>query len=312
MPAQPPAAAIRTIELSKSYGRKPALSNVSLEVQRGERFCLLGANGCGKTTLLEILMGIKRPTAGTVEVLGLPPNHPALKSQRALLMERAFFPYYAKVKEVLWMYAGFYERRFDHVALLEEFELDADQFIRHLSKGQRQRLGILLTAMAEPTLILLDEPTSGLDPQSRLRLWQIVQRLLAGEGARTLLFCTHNLEEAQRWADRIAVLQEGSVIAVGSPEELCRRTVGTSRKLTLMQPEGSPAPATEHWSGWGVAHTTQMGSELALYTDHPEELVGRLTAELERPELRIENVTLRDAYFKLTGEVPDGHRSLGL
>jgi ABC-2 type transport system ATP-binding protein len=297
------APAVRVSGLGKVYRGRAVLDGVDLEVATGERFCLVGRNGSGKSTLLEIVMGLKTATRGEVSVLGRHPLDRRLRGERAMLMDRAVFPYYAKVREVVWLYAGFYPRPLDGAALLKTFELDPGAFVRHLSKGQNQRLGMLLAVLGSPRLILLDEPTSGLDPQGRLLLWETFGRTAAGEGRRTLLFATHDLVEAERWADRVAIVHGGKLVAVGEPADLCRRVVGTRRKLTLLD-DGRPALGGEPIPF--VASVAAIGPETALYTDAPEEVLRHLDGAASAAQIRIENTSLRDVYFKLTGEVPDG------
>jgi ABC-2 type transport system ATP-binding protein len=300
--------AVRTSALVKAYGQKTVLSDIDLEIPAGERCCIVGANGSGKTTLLEIIMALKLPTSGDVEVLGRKPSDPKLKMQRVMLMERAAYPYYAKVREVVWMYSGFYPGRVDIDRLLKGYELDGNIFIRHLSKGQRQRLGILITLLGDPPLVILDEPTSGLDPQARVKFWELLGERL-GRASNTLIFATHDLTEAERWATRVAVMHRGRLIAVRSPEELCRSVIGTRRKLTII---GSPGADTSRWQTEDVGLVARLGAETALYTDHPEKVLNHINLAGDRYQVRIENVSVRDAFFKLTGETPDEQSSFAM
>jgi ABC-2 type transport system ATP-binding protein len=219
-----------------------------------------------------------------------------------MLMDRPVFPYYAKVREVVWLYSGFYAQPLDGLSLLPVFELNPDTYVRHLSKGQVQRLGLLLTVLGNPKLILLDEPTSGLDPQGRLLLWETLNRALEKAPGRTLIFATHDLAEAERWAQRVGVVHGGRLVRVDSAERLCSTVVGTRRKVTLIG--GSKSDFTEY-GGTEIASTASLGAELALYTDHPEDTLKRVSLTNGFAQIRIENVSLRDAYFRLTGEVPD-------
>lgn len=303
------AAAVRCEGLGKSYGDKHVLDGIDLEIRAGERCCLVGTNGSGKTTLLETVMGLKTPTRGRVEVLGEAPTDPRLKGRRAMLMDRASFPFYAKAREVIWLYSGFYRQQFDIDALLRYFDLPGETYVRHLSKGQRQRLGILLALLGEPELILLDEPTSGLDPQARLRFWEILGRRLEESPNLTLVFATHDLAEAEQWADRVAILHRGRLVALRTPSELCRAAVGARRKLTIV---GRAGHDEARWQIEGVASVARLGPELALYTDQPERVLSRLPLADDSLQIRIENVSVRDAFFKLTGEVPDEAVSLAV
>jgi ABC-2 type transport system ATP-binding protein len=303
------AAAVRCAGLGKSYGDRAVLDDIDLEIRAGERCCLVGTNGSGKTTLLEIVMGLKTATRGSVEVLGEGPTDPRLKGRRAMLMDRASFPFYARVREVVWLYSGFYPQRFDTGALLRTFDLSGETYVRHLSKGQRQRLGILLALLGEPELLLLDEPTSGLDPQARLRFWEILGGRLEEDTGLTLVFATHDLGEAEQWADRIAILHRGRLLAVRPPAELCRAAIGARRKLTIV---GRAPFEPAGFEVEGVASVARFGPEVALYTDQPERVLSRLPLADDSLQIRIENVSVRDAFFKLTGEVPDEAAALAM
>ncbi len=302
-------AAVRCSGLDKSYGAKQVLAGIELEIRAGERCCFVGTNGSGKTTLLEIIMGLKSPSGGGVEVLGTNPTDPRLKGRRAMLMDRASFPFYAKVREVVWLYSGFYRKQFDIAALLRSFDLGGDTYVRHLSKGQRQRLGILLALLGEPEIILLDEPTSGLDPQARFRFWEILGGRLEESPGSTLIFATHDLSEAELWGDRVGILHHGRLVTIRTPEELCRAAIGTRRKVTIV---GKPRGEPEALRVDGVASVARLGPEVALYTDQPERVLRGLALADDSLQFRVENVTVRDAFFKLTGEVPDEAATLAV
>lgn len=301
--------AVRAAGLSKTYGSKQILSDINFEIRPGERCCFVGVNGSGKSTLLEMIMGLKVPSGGQLEVLGCSPLSPRLKEQRVMLMDRASFPYYAKVGEVVWLYSGFHDKPHDGPALLRTFELDAGAYIRHLSKGQKQRLGIMLALLGNPRLIMLDEPTSGLDPQARMKLWESLGAKLREDPQLTLLFATHDLTEAERWADRIGILHGGRLVAMRSPEEHCRSVAGARRKLTVTA--GSEVdPAQYRFAE--VEAVARVGGEIALYTDQPERVLRKLGINGGAVQIRIESVSVKDAFFKLTGEVPDGTNNLAV
>jgi ABC-2 type transport system ATP-binding protein len=303
------ALAVRTSALTKIYSSKHVLSDVNLEIREGERCCIVGANGSGKTTLLEIILGLRAPSSGQVEALGRDPSDPSLKGLRVMLIDRPSFPYLAKVKEIVWLYSGFCPELIDIAKLLTSYELDGNSYIRHLSKGQKQRLGIMLTLLGSPRLILLDEPTSGLDPHARLRFWEILSQRLEQTPNCTLIFATHDLSEAERWADRIAIFHHGRLVAIHSPEDLCRSVIGTRRKLTIVGKNGFD-PST--WQTEDVGSIARFGDETALYTDHPERVLNKVGLASDSVQIRIERVSVRDAFFKLTGEVPDGAHTLAV
>jgi len=302
-------ATVRCSGLEKSYGTQQVLAGIDLEIRAGERCCFVGTNGSGKTTLLEIIMGLKTHSGGSVEVLGRSPTDPRLKGRRAMLMDRPSFAFYAKVREVIWLYSSFYLKQFDIAALLRLFDLSGESFIRHLSKGQRQRLGILLALLGQPEIILLDEPTSGLDPQARFKFWEILGGRLEEKPGATLIFATHDLSEADLWADRVGILNHGRLITLRTPEELCQAAIGTRRKVTIVgKPHGEAAGLQVE----GVASVARLGPEVALYTDQPERVLNSLALADNSLQFRVENVTVRDAFFKLTGEVPDEAATLAV
>jgi ABC-2 type transport system ATP-binding protein len=220
-------AAIEVCDLTMSYGRHSVLRGVDFEVRSGEVFCLLGPNGAGKTTTLEILEGFRRPGGGKVRVLGL---DPAATSQAAKLRERTGivlqecgFPRQARVGELIELWRSYYPAPRSTSELLEVVELAeaACTQVRQLSGGQRRRLDFALALAGDPDLIFLDEPTTGFDPEARRRLWAAVENL-RGLG-KTVLLTTHYLDEAERLADRIAILRQGRIELTGTPQEVAAR-----------------------------------------------------------------------------------------
>jgi ABC-2 type transport system ATP-binding protein len=152
-----------------------------------------------------------------VRLYGLPANDPRLKRRRAVQLESPHFPFYAKVGEIVWLFSSLAAEPRDSKELFERLRLPAGLPIRHLSKGQRQRLALLLALLLNPDFLLLDEPTSGLDPESRPGVWQLVMQHLRQGEARTLFFISHDMREAERWADRVGILHAGALAACGTP-----------------------------------------------------------------------------------------------
>jgi ABC-2 type transport system ATP-binding protein len=219
----PPAgAAIRCRGLKKSYDRVVAVDGLDLEVRRGECFGLLGPNGAGKTTTVEILEGLGAPEAGEVEVLGerWHGDGRALRARLGVQLQETKFPEKLRVAEVLALFRSFYPHgsSIEQAMALLALEEKADAFVRTLSGGQKQRLSLACALVGDPELVFLDEPTTGLDPQSRRQAWEIVEGLKARE--RTVLLTTHYMEEAARLCDRVAIMDHGRVIALGTPREL--------------------------------------------------------------------------------------------
>jgi ABC-2 type transport system ATP-binding protein len=205
--------------LVKSYGERQVLRGLDLEVQQGEVFSLLGPNGAGKTTTVEILEGYRPATAGFVRVLGFDPAaHPRqLRERTGVVLQECGFPVHLRVGELIEAWRRYYERPRPLLELLDIVELRQERatLVRRLSGGQRRRLDFALALAGDPDLIFLDEPTTGFDPEARRRCWSVVENLRAL--GKTIVLTTHYLDEAEHLADRVAVLTDGGIRAVGSP-----------------------------------------------------------------------------------------------
>ena len=214
--------ALRCRGLVKRYGDVTAVAGLDLEVRAGECFGMLGPNGAGKTTTVEIFEGLREPDAGEVEVLGdrWQGDGLGLRSRLGIQLQETKFPDKLSVSEVLVLFRSFYPRGLDiaEVLALVSLEEKAGAYVRTLSGGQKQRLSLGCALVGDPELLFLDEPTTGLDPQSRRQTWDIVEGLKAR--GRTVLLTTHYMEEAARLCDRVAVVDHGKVIALGTPREL--------------------------------------------------------------------------------------------
>jgi len=229
--ATAPGLAVEVRGLEMSYGDRQVLRGIDFEVRRGEVFCLLGPNGAGKTTTVEILEGFRSRTAGTVAVLGLDPAaQPAqLRARIGIVLQECGFPRQARVGELIDIWRDYYPRPRPLGDLLEVTGLTADRNspVRKLSGGQRRRLDFALALAGDPDLIFLDEPTTGFDPEARRRLWTAVENL-RGLG-KTIVLTTHYLDEAERLADRVAILLDGRIKITGSTREVARLAALPSR-----------------------------------------------------------------------------------
>jgi len=216
------ASAVRCRGLVKRYGDVRAVAGLDLEVARGECFGMLGPNGAGKTTTVEVFEGLRIPDAGDVEILGdrWRGDGLALRARLGIQLQETKFPDKLRVGEVVTLFRSFYPRGLivsDVLGLVGLVEKASAQ-VRTLSGGQKQRLSLGCALVGDPELLFLDEPTTGLDPQSRRQTWEIVEGLKAR--GRTVLLTTHYMEEAARLCDRVAVVDHGKVIALGTPREL--------------------------------------------------------------------------------------------
>ena len=224
--------AVRTTDLVKRYGEVLAVDGLSLEVRRGECFGLLGPNGAGKTTTVEILEGLLDPTGGEVEVLGQrwEVDPAALRQRLGITLQETHLPDRLTVAEVVELFRSFYRRGRDVEEVLALVSLAEKRrtWYEKLSGGQKQRLAVACALVSDPELLFLDEPTTGLDPQSRRQLWEVVLRAKA-EG-RTVMLTTHYMDEAERLCDRVAIIDRGKVIALGTPRELIARAARTHQR----------------------------------------------------------------------------------
>ena len=218
-------AAVQVRDLRMSYGATQVLCGVDFEVSYGEVFCLLGPNGAGKTTTLEILEGFRAPSAGRVSVLGLDPaaQPVRLRERAGMVLQECGFPRQARVAELIGLWRTYYPNPRPLGELLEVVELTEVRGtqVRKLSGGQRRRLDFALALAGDPDLIFLDEPTTGFDPEARQRCWAAIENLR--DLGKTILLTTHYLDEAERLADRIAILRAGRVELAGTLGEVAAR-----------------------------------------------------------------------------------------
>jgi ABC-2 type transport system ATP-binding protein len=296
---------VSVIDLRKHYGEVKAVDGVSFEVGKGEVFGLLGPNGAGKTTTIEVLEGLNKPDAGTITVLGLDParNGGQLKERIGVQLQTAALYPNLTVAELIALFGRFYEHARPTSQLLAEFGLDERSrgLTKELSGGQRQRLSVALAMVNDPELIFLDEPTTGLDPQARHSLWAQIEAL-RGQG-RTVLLTTHYMEEAERLCDRVAVMDHGKILEIGTVAELVgrhftERSVRFTKRdeLTDVRLAGLP----------GVHRVVHENSETVLFTPDVPATVGALLDLGEQMgvsglDIAIRRPTLEDVFLELTG-----------
>lgn len=214
--------AIEISDLKKSYGPIKAVDGISFYVKEGQVFTLLGPNGAGKTTTLEILEGLKEADSGQIEFFGQKVDKIGQKEKEdiGVLLQRNNYIEKIKVKEMLKMFSSFYKRTLPINDIFKKIALEEkrDEFVENLSGGQQQRLSIGLALINDPKIIYLDEPTTGLDPQARRNLWELIEDLKAD--GKTIFLTTHYMEEAEKLSDYVYIMDQGRIIADGSPEEL--------------------------------------------------------------------------------------------
>lgn len=277
--------AIEVEGLRKSYGGREVLHDLSFNVETGEVFALLGPNGAGKTTTVEILEGYRRRDAGDVRVLGHDPERPGpdFRARIGIVLQSSAVYHLLSVREMLQLFAGYYPapRPVDEVVELVGLGEKRDARVRTLSGGQLRRLDLALALVGDPELVFLDEPTTGFDPGARRQAWETVRELRTL--GKSIVLTTHYMEEAQRLADRVAILRDGRIVATGSPRELLTGQAAVEIRFR------------------------RNGKEVVLETDEPTRVLQELTTEalaqgLELEGLEVHRRTLEDLYLEVTRE----------
>lgn len=294
--------------LRKSYGPLEAVKEIDFEVRTGEVFGLLGPNGAGKTTTVEILEGLRPRSAGEVTVLGFDPDRQKqkLKDQIGVCLQATNLPDKMTVREALTLFASFYSRNGDAGALLKRLQLweKRDAGYATLSGGQKQRVALALALVNEPRLLFLDEPTTGLDPQVRLEIRALIEELRAEK--RTIVMTTHYIEEAEKLCDRVAIIDAGQIIAIGSPRELQEKSAeqsGIDVTLNRALPDGE----LPRWTEATHSVLSDDRRHLKVGSTKPArtlvEMVKWIDGQgLELEDVRLTRPTLEDVFIELTGK----------
>jgi ABC-2 type transport system ATP-binding protein len=286
-----------------------AIRGLDLAVEVGECFGLLGPNGAGKTTTIEILEGLLEPTEGEVEVLGLRwggRDEDALRQRLGISLQETRLSEKLTVRETLTLFRSFYQQGIepDQAIAVVSMQEKANARVGKLSGGQRQRLAVACALVGDPDLLFLDEPTTGLDPQSRRQLWDII-RDFRSEG-RTILLTTHYMDEAERLCDRVAVVDHGQVIALGTPRELIAR-LGGDHVIEFAIAEGQAQPDLAGLSDLpGVSSVRIEDGNIILRVAEPHIVLPALLDRLrddgrELARLTTRHVSLEDVFVQLTG-----------
>ena len=289
--------------LRKTYGSLVAVHDVGFGVRRGEIFGILGPNGAGKTTTVESIVGLRRPDSGTVRVLGLDPDRDGrqLRHRLGVQLQQATLPERLKVWEALELFASFYETPADWRRLIQEWDLTEKRnaSFASLSGGQRQRLFIALALVGDPEVVILDELTSGLDPQARRATWDLIRAVR--DGGTTVVLVTHFMDEAERLCDRLAIIDEGRIVARGSPRDLIAGLEMEGR--VRFSANGSELGFLEAVAE--VSQVTREGGEAVVHGRGP--ILARVATALAEQgihphDLRSEQPSLEDVFLALTGK----------
>jgi ABC-2 type transport system ATP-binding protein len=277
--------AIEVGDLRKSYDGREVLHGISFEVHTGEVFALLGPNGAGKTTTVEILEGYRGRDGGEVRVLGEDPGRGGseFRARIGIVLQSSAVYHQLSVREIVELFAGYYPapRRPDEVIELVGLAEKRDARVRTLSGGQLRRLDLALALVGDPELVFLDEPTTGFDPAARRQAWETIRDLRSL--GKSILLTTHYMEEAQRLADRVAILRSGDIVGTGSPRELLSGHASVEIRFR------------------------RNGQEVVVDTEEPTRVLHELTAEalaagVELEGLEVHRRTLEDVYLELTRE----------
>ena len=311
-----PAPALSLHGLRKTFGEVVAVNDLDLEVLPGECFGLLGPNGAGKTTTIEICEGLTAPDAGEVLVLGQQwgQGGAALRERLGISLQETQFSEKLTVAETLQLFRSFYQRPRPLADVLGAVQLGEKRNGRvgQLSGGQKQRLALACALVADPELFFLDEPTTGLDPQSRRQLWELIEEVK--RAGRTVVITTHYMEEAERLCDRVAIVDHGKVIALGTPRHLIA-SLGAQHIIEFSVGEDQPSSRPAVQSSLADAELLQLPGSLSIRRREDSYLLESAQAHRTVPallqllgarglplaQLRTHSATLEDVFVHLTG-----------
>jgi len=298
---------IEVAGLQKSYGTFPAVKGIDFEVCAGEVFGLLGPNGAGKTTTVEILEGLRTRSSGRVSVLGYDPEVETaqLKDRVGVCLQATHLQEKIKVREAMALFSDLYSRTVDSGQLLRRLQLweKRESLYSQLSGGQKQRLALALALLNDPQVLFLDEPSAGLDPQARLEIHELVLDLRREQ--RTILLTTHYIEEAEKLCDRVAIVDEGRIIAIGTPREIQDRTLSHSIiEIECGQPVAGAVPAFRDAEQITLDEPRRR---LSVTSRRPARTIVDMVkwlddAGVELVDIRIKRPSLEDAFIELTGK----------
>ena len=300
------APAVHVQAIRKTYGRTVAVDEVSFDVQPGEIFGLIGPNGAGKTTTMECVEGLRAPDRGAISVLGLDPSRDvyALQERIGVQLQEAQLQKRIKVQEAVALWASLYRKPLDGDRLIDQLGLGdkRNAWFMTLSGGQKQRLFIALALINDPELVFLDELTTGLDPQARRAIWDLVRGIR--QRGKTIFLTTHLMEEAERLCDRVAIIDHGRIVDIGTPADLIHRHCPERSVIVRIE---DPAAADRFRAIPQVQSVTAQGLQLTI-RGNGEELITQVIHCLAEHSMRVidfrtEVPTLEDVFLKLTGHM---------
>lgn len=304
-----PQSPIYVEDLHKSYGTFEAVKGIDFEVKAGEVFGLLGPNGAGKTSTVEILEGLRPKSSGNVTVLGFDPDKQKkqLKDRIGVCLQATNLPEKITVSEAMTLFASFYTRTMDPNHLLKRLQLwdKKDAGYGTLSGGQKQRLALALALINDPQALFLDEPTSALDPQVRVEIRDLIDDLRKEQ--RTILMTTHYIEEAERLCDRVAIVDQGKIIAMGTPRELIEKSAGQSTIEIVCNRALVSDGTLPTWPDSVSTTITHEGMGMIVISSRPARTLVEIVKWIDSQGLELEDVnlkrpTLEDVFIELTGK----------
>jgi ABC-2 type transport system ATP-binding protein len=294
--------------LRKSYAALEAIRGIDFEVGAGEVFGLLGPNGAGKTSTVEILEGLRPRSGGEATVLGFDPERQKqqLKDRIGVCLQATNLPAKIRVQEAMELFASFYTRSVSSEQLLKRLQLWDKRAANYdtLSGGQKQRLALALALVNDPQMLFLDEPTTGLDPQIRLEIHGLIEEMKAEK--RTVLLTTHYIEEAERLCDRVAIMDEGKIVAMGTPRELQQKSRSRSR-IEIVCAQSLNGNGLPDWPDAVDSALTPDGRGLTVHSTRPARTLFEIMRWMDQQGLQVEDVhlkrpTLEDVFVELTGK----------
>lgn len=290
-----PAAQLRNV--TKNYGNVPALSNVSLDIHSGELLALLGPNGAGKTTAVKLLLGLLKPSAGTVRVFGGDPAQPETRLHIGAMLQDAAIPETLRVREHIDLFSSYYPQPLPAPEVLAISDLEGIQHrkVGDLSGGQKRRVLFALALCGNPDILFLDEPSVGMDVEARRLLWVEIRKLVAA--GKTILLTTHYLEEADALANRIVVINKGKIVAHGTPADIKSQTLGRRircvTRLSIADVQGIP----------GVVEVSADREAIEIQTSNAEPIIREMMArDPSLSGLEVTSAGLEDAFLALTSD----------
>jgi ABC-2 type transport system ATP-binding protein len=297
---------IEVKDLIKKYGELRAVDGISFEVYGGEVFSILGPNGAGKTTTVEMMECVRKPTSGSIRILGYDIHNAERKiKQRIGVIPQDFSSNdLLTVEESIQYFADLYERSVPIEELIKAVSLEEkrDVYFKNLSGGLKQRVGIAISLVNDPDIIFLDEPTTGLDPKARREVWEIIRDLKAK--GKTIILTTHYMEEAEVLSDRVAIMNRGQFMAYGTPKEIIERYGGGSTCIV----KGASPMAQEAILALDLTCKVHDGDMIVQAPDRavlPKVLHALESKEAPYDELLVQKPTLEDVFLRLTGRTLD-------